>query len=293
MLSEIFAIVAPVIFCAAIGYIWVYSGTDYPADFVTRIVMNIGAPCLILSSLSQLDMDVAALSDMILASGLLMLSMLVLGSVLIRVLQLSLPTYLPPLLFANSGNMGLPLCLFAFGEQGLALALGMFMAGFTVHMSFGIWLVSAGKMQLVSLIKQPVIHASILSTVLVIYNISLPDWVVNTTGLVGGLAIPLMLITLGVSLANLKVSAWRRSLLFSATRLLLGFALGLWVVWVLELEGVARGVVLMQSAMPVAVFNYLLALRYQRQPSEVAGMVVLSTLLSFIVLPLLVSFVLH
>ena len=101
-----------------------------------------------------------------------------------------------------------------------------------------------------------------------------------------------MLITLGVSLASLKVLEWKHSLLFSLLRVAGGFGAGLMVAQGFGLEGVERGVLILQSSMPVAVFNYLLAIRYQREPGEVAGMVVLSTLLSFILLPLIVAYVL-
>jgi len=101
-----------------------------------------------------------------------------------------------------------------------------------------------------------------------------------------------MLITLGVSLADLKVTEWKHSLLFSVIRVVGGFSLGVLVSGLFGLEGVERGVLILQSSMPVAVFNYLLALRYKREPGEVAGMVVLSTLLAFILLPFIVSFVL-
>jgi predicted permease len=120
----------------------------------------------------------------------------------------------------------------------------------------------------------------------------LPDWLINTTGLLGGITIPLMLITLGVSLASLKVSEWKYSLLFSTVRVVGGFVVAVMVAHWLGLEGVERGVLILQSSMPVAVFNYLLALKYQQEPGEVAGMVVLSTLLAFILLPFIVSFVL-
>jgi predicted permease len=121
---------------------------------------------------------------------------------------------------------------------------------------------------------------------------SLPAWLSNTTGILGGATIPLMLITLGVSLAQLKVARWRHSLLFSLLRVLGGFGLAVLVAGLFGLQGIERGVLILQFSMPVAVFNYLLALRYEREPGEVAGMVVLSTLLAFVLLPFIVSFVL-
>jgi predicted permease len=132
----------------------------------------------------------------------------------------------------------------------------------------------------------------VIAVFLVSTGKSLPAWLDNTTGILGGATIPLMLVTLGVSLARLKVADWKHSLLFSLVRVLGGFGLAVLVARWFGLEGVDRGVLILQSSMPVAVFNYLLALRYEREPGEVAGMVVLSTLLAFVLLPFMVSFVL-
>jgi predicted permease len=101
-----------------------------------------------------------------------------------------------------------------------------------------------------------------------------------------------MLITLGISLARLKVASVPRSLALSALRLVMGFAIGLALAAALGLDGATRGVLIVQLSMPVAVFNYLFAQRYKTAPEEVAGMVVMSTALSFASLPLLLWFVL-
>jgi predicted permease len=119
-----------------------------------------------------------------------------------------------------------------------------------------------------------------------------PAWLNATTELIGLMTIPLMLITLGVSLAKLAVASLPRSFGLSVLRLLLGFALGVAVAHLFRLEGAARGVLIVQSSMPVAVFNYLFAQRYRRAPEEVAGLVVISTALSFLTLPMLLWFVL-
>lgn len=291
MLNELFAIIAPILLCAGVGYAWARQGIDYPVDFVTRIVMNVGAPCLIIASFSRADIDIGKMAEMALATAVILLAMLLIGVVLIRLLRLKTSTFLPSLLFSNIGNMGLPLCLFAFGETGLALGLTVFLVVFSLHMSLGLLLV-AGKGNLTGLLKQPVLWATVISLMLVGSGRSLPVWLGNTMSMLGGFTIPLMLITLGVSLARLKVTEWRYSLLFSMTRVVGGFGIAVLVAGLFGMQGVDRGVLILQSSMPVAVFNYLLALRYQREPGEVAGMVVLSTLLSFVMLPFIVSFVL-
>ena len=136
MLNELFAIIAPILICAGVGYAWARQGIDYPVDFVTRIVMNIGAPCLIIASFSRADIDISKMAEMALATAVILLIMLLIGVVLIRLLRLKTSTFLPSLLFSNIGNMGLPLCLFAFGETGLALGLTVFLVVFSLHMSF-------------------------------------------------------------------------------------------------------------------------------------------------------------
>jgi predicted permease len=289
--GELFAIIAPILICAGLGYAWAMKGPEFPVDFVTRVVMNIGAPCLIISSFSKSGIEMGRLAQI--AGGFLavMLVMLLIGLLLTRLLHRPNSTFMPSLLFGNIGNMGLPLCLFAFGQTGLALALAIFLLSFSLHMSLGIAIV-AGRGNLASLVRQPVLWATIASVLLVTMDWQLPAWLDNSTRLLGGITIPLMLLTLGVSLASLKISEWKFSLLFSATRVVGGFLIAVLVAGLLGIDGVERGVLILQSSMPVAVFNYLLAVRYGKDPGEVAGMVVLSTLMAFVLLPFIVSFVL-
>jgi predicted permease len=291
VINELFAVIAPILICAGLGYAWARKGVGYPVDFVTRLVMNIGAPCLILASFNKSDIDFASMREITLASLVILGFVLIIGVVLIRSLRLDVRTFLPSLLFPNIGNMGLPLCLFAFGETGLALALTIFLLIFSLQLTLGIVLV-AGRGNLTGLIRQPVLWATAIALILTGMDWSLPAWLDNTTSILGGFTIPLMLLTLGVSLAELKVAEWKHSLLFSVIRVLGGFALALMVATWFGLQGVERGVLILQFSMPVAVFNYLLALRFEREPGEVAGMVVLSTLLAFICLPFMVAFVL-
>ena len=291
MFNELFAVIAPILICSGLGYAWARKGLDYPVDFVTRLVMNIGAPCLIVSSFSKAGIDIGKMAEVSAAAAVVLSIMLVLGGVLIRMMRLEISTFLPSLIFPNIGNMGLPLCLFAFGETGLALGLTVFLVIFALQMSLGIVLV-AGRGNLAGLLKQPVLWATAIAVLLVSTGWSLPVWLDNTTGILGGATIPLMLVTLGVSLAQLKVADWKHSLLFSLIRVIGGFGLAILVAGWFGLHGVERGVLVLQMSMPVAVFNYLLALRYQREPGEVAGMVVMSTLLAFALLPFIVSFVL-
>jgi predicted permease len=293
MFNELFAILAPIVICTGTGFIWGKSGSEFPTDFISRIVMNIGTPCLIVSVMAKVQVDVNTMGNVALATAIIMTLMGLLGWLWLHLAKLSIPTYLPPLIFPNNGNMGLPLCLFAFGQTGLALALGSFMVMLIATFTVGLLLVAdAGdswRQRFISIAKQPVIYAMLIAVGLLVTHTALPRWVGNTVDLLGGIAIPLMTIALGVSLATLKIRALKRSLWFSLARVFGGLLLGYIVCLLMGLTGVSRSVVLLQSAMPIAVFNYLLALRYNRHPEEVAAMVLISTVIAFIGLPFLLA----
>lgn len=288
MITEIFPVMAPVLVCAAIGYFWARQGYHFDPDFVSRLVLHVGAPALMLSVLGSVEIELQAFKETALACVLVALFMTVLGVTVPRLLGHDVRAYLPSFVFPNVGNMGLPVCLLAFGEQGLALALAFFMMLSIAHFPVGILLAGGRQAGGVSgLLKMPILYTIVLALVLLWQGWGLPSALQNSVQLIGGMTIPLMLITLGVSLQRLQVRQWKSALFYSVLRLGGGLVAGLLVVSLLGLEGVARGVVLIQASMPVAVFNYLFAERFGREPEAVAGMVVTSTLMSFITVPAL------
>jgi len=292
--NELAAVVAPVLLIAGIGALWVRSGAVYPAEFIGRLVMNIGAPALIVHTLSRVSFDFQQLQQVIMVALCVLLVLGFLGYGLARYMDQKVASMLPSVLFSNSGNMGLPLCFFAFGDVGLALAMGFFLVTFCAHFTLGMLMMTHGhgrlSEQLREQLRQPVLYAFALGLSLAVFEWTLPVWANNTLGLLAGMTIPLMLLTLGVSLASMKITDWPRASAFSVLRVAGGFI----TAWfVCELVGVGdptvRGVILLQAMMPAAVFNYLLALRYDREPQAVASIVVLSTLLSLLLIPVLLS----
>src|SRR5690606_19107225 len=193
MINELFAILAPIVISVAIGFIWGRSGTAYPADFVSRIVMYVGTPCLIISVMNNVEVDAAVMGEVMLATALAMVAMGLLGWAALRALKLDIPAYLPPLIFPNNGNMGLPLCLFAFGPLGLALALGSFMVMMIATFTVGLLLVSEVGWgdRFKDMPRQPEIHSMIIALAVLVTGTHLPRWIDNTVTLIGGFAIPL------------------------------------------------------------------------------------------------------
>ncbi|MEX1108307.1 MAG: AEC family transporter [Dongiaceae bacterium] len=286
MYSELFAIIAPVLICAGIGFIWARRGRAFETEFVTNLVTMVGAPCLIASTLTGLEIPLDALGEVAIASLTATAGFALLGMAVLRVMKLPFHSFLPALMFPNTGNMGLPLCLFAFGEAGLAFAIIIFALTATLQFTVGIAIVS-GSFSLKRFVTMPILYAVAFSVIVIATGWTVPAWIANTIDLLGGVTIPMMLLALGVSLARLRVTTIHRALILSLVRLAGGAAVGYGVGILFDFSDLARGVVLIQATMPVAVFNYLFAQYYSRQPEQVAGMVMLSTILSFLTLPLL------
>ncbi|MBZ0325761.1 MAG: AEC family transporter [Alphaproteobacteria bacterium] len=291
MFAEIFAVMAPLLVCTCIGYGWVRAGQPYSTEMVTLLVTNVGAPCLILSTLTRLDIPPAALGETALIAVLAHVAFALVGFAVHRAANLPQRAFLPSQIFPNCGNMGLPVTLFAFGEPGLALGTIIFMVGAAAQATVGIS-IAAGATTLKSLARIPILYAVLIAVPLSVYDIALPKSVANTVEVLGGLTIPLMLITLGAALAGFKVTSLKRTLGLSALRIGGGVAVGAGLAAAFGLTGTARGVIILQSAMPVAVMNFLFAQRYGTRPEEVAGLVLVSTLMSFAALPFILGFVL-
>lgn len=288
MLAELFAVMAPVLLGAGVGYVWVRLGHAYPTEFVSRIVFNIGSPCLILATLAHTRVDLHSFGRMALASALICVCMAALGWAAARLGRQEWQVLVPAYSFPNVGNMGLPVCLYAFGEAGMTLAVAFYLIMSIGNFSLGVFWMS-GERSWRSLLGNPILLSVLLALLLMGLDLQLPRWMANTVDLMAGLTIPLMLITLGVSLASIRPRQLGNGFFYGGLRLLLGALVGWSVALALQLPPLAQGVLVVQSSMPVAVFNYLYALRGNRSPDQVASLVLCSTLLSFAFIPLLLT----
>lgn len=291
MYEILFNIIAPVFICAGIGFVWAKKGRAFHMETVTGLVTNVGAPMLLFSTLVQLKTGLSKFLEFGFIAFLSLVAFFILGFILLRILKLNFRDYLPALIFPNTGNMGVPLCLFAFGEEGLTLALAFFAVYAILQFTLGVWLAS-GTTSVTQVLKTPLLYAVILALTIKATEIPMPKWILDTSDLLGGFTIPLMLMALGVSLANLSIKHLKLATVISVSRLVLGFGVGVTLAYLFDQEGAARGVIILECTMPVAVFNYLFSLRYERAPGQIAGAVLISTLLSFLTMPLLLLYVL-
>jgi len=286
---QVLQIVAPVFILASIGFVWVRSGHEYDVAFVTRLAMNIAIPCLIFSALMRSQIEPAILWDTALAALLAYGAVGGLVAFYVWATGLDQRTFWPALTFGNTGNLGMPLALFAFGTQGLDYAVVIFSVSAVLIFTVGLW-VLAGRGRWLSVLREPMVIGTLLGVLFLVQGWRLPEWAENTVDLVGQLGIPLMLITLGVAISGLRPGAVGRAAWLSALKLALCLAAGWSVGWALDLPDVAQGVLMLQIAAPVAVTNYLLAEKYDAQAGEVAGLVMVSTSMAVVTIPVLLAF---
>lgn len=279
-------IVAPVFALATIGFVWVKLGLEYRTEFVTRLAMTLGIPALIFVALMETEIAPATLSRIALASiatyGVLTLVM----GALTWLLALDARTWQAPLVMSNTGNIGLPLAFFAFGDEGLGFAVAVFAVSTVYAFTVGLWLVTRTSNPL-DLIKEPMVGATLLGALFLWQGWHTPEVVTNTLRLVGQMGIPLMLITIGVAIArisprNIGVASGMALLKFSACA---AVAAGIGAAF--ALPEVAYAILMLQFAGPAAVTSYLIAAKYGKTAEPVAGLVVASTALSVLTLPLL------
>jgi predicted permease len=292
MLEPVLAAVIPVLVTAGIGFWWVRSGRSVESKVLTPLVTELGTPCLILSTLTRTEIAPEAFGATAAASAAALLGSVALAAIALPLMKLPWRTYLPCIAFPNAGNLGLPVALYAFGPEGLSYAIVFFaicsIANYTIGQA-----ISAGAANWRTMLRLPIVYAALLGVLGSIFHIELPRWLANTLALLGGLTVPLMLLMLGASLGTLRVTRLGPALAVSGLRIGGGALVGLAVAALFGLGGAARAALIIQCAMPVAVLNYLFALRWDNRPDEVASTVVLSTFASIVTVPLLLHLLLN
>ena len=284
-------IVSPVFLLAGVGFVWVRAGFEYRIEFVTRLAMTLAVPCLIFTALMKTEADLGALFNLTLAAICAYAAVGVAGWVLFKALGMNLRTYLAPFIFGNTGNLGIPLALFAFGQPGLERAVVLLAVSAVLSFTFGIWLV-AGRGSFLKILKEPMIGATLLGAFFLWQGWETPRFLTNTLDLAGQMAIPMMLITLGVAVGRLSPGRVSTAIVLSIIKLVVCAAIAWGIGLAFNLDDISFGVLVLQIATPVAVTAYLLAEKYGADSQSVAGFVVVSTLVSVAGLPLLLGLLL-
>jgi predicted permease len=256
---KLFEVLFPVFFVIGIGY---YLGKKNPkldTTFITNFASNIGTPAMIIYALTSTGTSFEIFKNYFWYYLIAILIFTFIGVIFLFFLKTKdIIRELPPFIMPNTGNMGLPICLFAYGSQGLGVAAAISALIILCHFTLGVFLADR-KFNINVISKNPPFYAIIVSVFFLYYKIELPVFVENTTFLLMYATIFLILMSLGIALTRLKVFSINKAIFSSVGRVIIGPFIGYLLILYFGLEGFAAGVLLIQCSMPSAVLNYLVA----------------------------------
>ncbi|HEY5682599.1 MAG TPA: AEC family transporter [Sulfuricaulis sp.] len=289
-IAHLFSIVLPVYVIVAVGYLYSrWRSPDMTA--ANQINMMILLPALLFHVLSGKDFRLGEYGWLALGGVAIVLGSGLLALPVAKLKRLSYKTFVPPMMFSNAGNIGLPLAVFAFGEQALPAAVVLFLVESGLHFTLGTYLMDH-RARFREILVQPFVIATLAGIVFSLMEWRVPGPLREAVGLLGQASIPLLLFALGTRLTRIDFSEWRIGLLGALICPLSGLAVFLLVRPILDLNPLQMSLLLVFSMLPPAVLNYLVAEQYQQEPGKVASIVLLGNLAGFFTLPLALAFAL-
>ncbi|MEX0276588.1 MAG: AEC family transporter [Ruegeria sp.] len=283
-------VVLPVLICAGVGYCLALIKAPFDNKVIGGIVSKVGYPTLIISHLSTTNLAVGTFLDIMAAAAMAVAGFGILGFAALKVMRLPVRAFLTPLMHGNVGNIGLPITLLALGDAGMAYTMAFVVVVLVSIFTLGMW-IPAGEFSVRKLATSPIIYAVILSLILMATGQSLPQPIAKSFDILGGLSIPLMLLTLGHTLATLRISSLGRAVLLTVLHLLMAVAIASALVWLFGFTGAERGALILCCLMPSSVATYLFIDQHVPEYGpDVAGFILVSTLATIAVLPVALTF---
>ncbi len=287
---RLLAILLPIFGIVAAGYF--YGRKHKPEMAVAnRLNMDVFVPALVFAAMAGKSFDLAAYAPLALGGFLLLATCGLLAWPVARLCGVPAKTLVPPMLFNNSGNIGLPLAVLAWGEAALPAAVILFMVENTLHFSFGAKLLDP-KTRILMLWRIPVVFAAIAGLTVAVLKIPVWPPLVIAIKMLGDVSVPLLLFSLGVRMTDVRFNEWRLALGSALLRPLAGMAVAWLIIQLLGLAGRDAAMLFVFGALPPAVLNFLFAERYQQEPQRVASIVLIGNLSALLFLPLALAMVL-
>ena len=289
MIGQIAGVIFPVFALVLVGYLY---GRRHRPDMAAanRINLDCFIPALIFDALSARSFRPDAYLDLALGGVVVVLGSGLIALAVARLLRIPARTLVPPMMFNNSGNMGLPLALLAFGEAGLKVAIVLFIIENLMHFTLGFRILDPHS-GLSGLLRIPMFVAAALGLGVSFAGILVPAPLAEAIRLLGQVSIPLMLFSLGVRLLDADLAHWRIAILGACLRPLAGVLVALGFLRVIDMEPRSAAGLVLFAALPPAVLNYMLAERYRQEPAVVAAIVIWGNLAALIVMPLTLAVV--
>lgn len=283
MLLKILSIIFPVFAIAGVGYLYGrYRRPDMA--LINQLNMDLFVPALVFAALASKSFDITRYGELALGGVAVILGSGLLAWPFVHLLKVDYRTFIPPMMFNNSGNMGLPLALLAFGEAAVPAAVVLFIVEMLLHFTLGVYMLNR-RVNLLSLLRMPMIIATILG--LLVGGFRLPLWqpLYIMIEMLGDVAIPLLLFSLGVRLTAVSGKDWHLGVAGAIICPATGMAMAWLVMPLLDLPPLQQSLLLIFGALPPAVLNYLVAEKYHQEPEKVASIVMIANLGSLLVMP--------
>jgi predicted permease len=287
---KLFEVLFPVFFVVGIGYYLGKKNPNFDNSFITTFASNVGTPAMVIYSITSTGITFEQYTSyfvyyLIAIIGFTLTGLLILYLLKTKDIIREIPVFILP----NNGNMGIPICLFAYGSQGLGIAASISSLIILLHFTVGVFLADR-KFDFNVLIKNSPFYAILFSVTFIYFDLEMPKAIINLTELLTYTAIVLILMSLGIALTKLKVFSLTNSIISSIGRVIIGPLIGFLIIIFFDISGFGAGVILIQSAMPSAILNYLIGSMYSPKEivDNIASTIVVSTLMSFITVPIVV-----
>ena len=283
MILSVLEIVLPIFAIVLAG--WLYTHHHVPdMAAANHLNMNVFLPALLFTVVADPKFQPGAFGPLALAGLAVVLGSGLLALPVARLMGFRALTFAPPMMFNNCGNLGLPLALLAFGDEALAAAIVLFLVSNTLHFSLGTWLLS-GRGKPFALLKNPILIVTLAAMAFNLGGLNAPAPIWLSIDLLGQIAIPLMLFSLGVRMSDVTWGDWKIGLAGAIMSPLTGLAIAIPMGWWLEIRGAEWAQLLIFAALPPAVLNFMFAEKYGQEPQRVAAIVLMGNLFAVAVIP--------
>jgi len=264
---------------------------------LSRLAVYVLSPCLLFSLISESDIEPAGFGRMALFALVCTLAMIVLSVVVGRALHWparQVDSLILSTAFVNSGNLGLSVILFTYGEVGVALASAFYVVTNLTSHTLGAFFAARGqggtREALRRVVRLPGPYAFLLAFLLRQLGWHVPDPIIGSVDLVGRASFPILLMLLGIQLSQARVAKrYGQVAVGVGLRLVVGSAFAFAVAPLVGLAGMARSVGIVEASTPTAVTSSVMAIEFESDPEYVTGVIFASTLLSSVTLTLLLA----
>ena len=286
--GPVFSVALPVFSIILLGW-WLAGRSRMDLPTLSNLALLVTSPALMFSVLAGAEVDYQRWGVLVAGTLWIVLGTAALAALYLWFTGTSRRGLLLAAIFWNAGNLTLPLARLAYGDAGLEAAAVIFVTVAILTSTVGLW-IAKGENGFSEIVRMPLVYGSVGGLALAISGQTLPRFVMEPIEMLGAMAIPLLLINLGMHLRSLVLREIRHTVVVVAIRVVGGATCAVLFIALLGVSGVERKVLLLASIMPAAVINVIIAQRYSTDPSLVASAVALGTLVSLVTIPAMLYF---